>query len=197
MYGIFGTNCLNNLFPVNNTNTQYWETVHPLLSNVVSQRSNSLQHRYQWMCYHLKALCSIIFMKTFPTLISTCSSAAVNWTSVAQWVKCDTHTSIGWALWWLKCIHSWHCTVVWITAHIKWHLCYVYEFSTRLVMTFMRVFVISWKKSAVKVTDAHIWMSKYEVVGDTLSNDGEAGAQIPTRDQMFPVPFAPCTLSAP
>ncbi len=61
----------------------------------------------------------------------------------------------------------------------------------------MRVFVTSWKKSAVKETDAHVWMSKYEEVGDTLSNDGEAGGQIPTGDQMFPVPFAPCTPSAP
>lgn len=62
----------------------------------------------------------------------------------------------------------------------------------------MRVFVIGWKKSAVKETDAHVWMSKYEYeVVDTLSNDGEGGGQIPTEDQMFPVPFAPCTPSAP
>lgn len=60
----------------------------------------------------------------------------------------------------------------------------------------LRLFVISWKKSAEKETDAHVWMSKYEVVGDTLSNDGEAGGQIPTGDQMFLMPFAPCTPSA-
>lgn len=58
-------------------------------------------------------------------------------------------------------------------------------------------FVISWNESAAEETDARVWMSVYKEVGDTLSNDGEAGGQIPTGDQMFLVPFAPRTPSAP
>lgn len=46
-------------------------------------------------------------------------------------------------------------------------------------------------------TILYVCMLNSEVVGDTLSNDGLAGGQIPTGDLMFPVSFVPCIPSAP
>lgn len=127
-----------------------------------------------------------------PTLIST-------WNDVLYLLLKVWHSHFHWLATLMMKVSSLMslCSALKYSALRMTFMLFLYIFTTSHYDRHLRAFVISWKKSAVKETDAHAWMSKYEVMGDTLSNDGEVGGQIPTGDQMFPVPFAPCTPSAP